>query len=190
MALLHSLQPMLQHCNVVMDLFILQHWAAQPDKAELIASFLRFFGSNCCFAIHHQATYYPARGGELPASLQLPLWALFNDLMLTGCRQLELLAQLLSSAQLGLDAAKWLLHESTATRPRRLKLYSNDETYWEHQQREAARGVTPMVKQLKEVSSHFSFSNMTKDLSLFDFRNSCNPSKSAASSSTSPPAAE
>jgi hypothetical protein len=143
MALLYSLQPKLQHCQLAMDLSILLPWANRLDKTEMLSSFLRLFDS-CCFAIHQKEVLLAQQNVQV---FLWPLWALFNDFIFTGCRTLELRTDLLS-AQAGLDAAKWLMHESTETMPRRLKLHSKDATNWQR----TARGVAPMIEQLKEVS--------------------------------------
>ena len=141
MALLYSLQPKLQHCQLAMDLSILLPWANRLDKTEMLSSFLRLFDS-CCFAIHQKEVLLAQQNVQV---FLWPLWALFNDFIFTGCRTLELRTDLLSS-QVGLDAAKWLMHESTETMPRRLKLHSKDATNWQR----TARGVAPMIEQLKE----------------------------------------
>jgi hypothetical protein len=74
------------------------------------------------------------------------LWALFNNIYFTKCRELSIPIDYLNDPQNGMDAAKWLQDSSTEKHPRKLKLFSNVVNW-----RLTSQGVPAMVNKIKEV---------------------------------------
>ena len=120
---LNSLRDQLQNCQLILNI---SGFFPKLHQAGLSSQFFHLFNERCFSLVQD----------NLPCDLtksfitKWPLWAIFNGIFFPNCRELTLSLDKLMMKVDEVEAPKWLMHSSTESQPRLLKLCADPENWF------------------------------------------------------------